>query len=111
MAPLTAALGVRYVFDRAAAAPQPVLAAQSGVRAHERRGLPVIRGFRPRKHTSRRGWLARFDGFPENPFTAAQLATPPLRDALVQVLAHADGVRHLGERRIHRADAGEEARS
>jgi len=34
-----------------------------------RRGLPVIRGFRPRKHTSRRGWLARFDGYPHNPFT------------------------------------------
>jgi hypothetical protein len=34
------------------------------------RGLPVIRGFRPRRHTSRRGWLARFDCYPQNPFTA-----------------------------------------
>lgn len=34
------------------------------------RGLPVIEGFTPRPHTSRRGWLARFDCYPENPFTA-----------------------------------------
>lgn len=35
-----------------------------------RRAIPVIAGFRPRKHTSRKGWLARFDCFPRNPFTA-----------------------------------------
>ena len=35
----------------------------------EKRGFPVIRGFEPRKHTSRRGWLARADGYPDNPFT------------------------------------------
>jgi hypothetical protein len=34
------------------------------------RGIPVIAGFKPRKHTSRKGWLARFDCFPRNPFTA-----------------------------------------
>jgi hypothetical protein len=33
------------------------------------RGFPVICGFRPRRHTSRRGWLARFDCYPRNPFT------------------------------------------
>ena len=33
-----------------------------------RRGIPVIAGFKPRKHTSRKGWLARFDCFPRNPF-------------------------------------------
>jgi hypothetical protein len=33
------------------------------------RGLPVIRGFRPRRHTSRKGWLARHDCFAQNPFT------------------------------------------
>ncbi len=33
------------------------------------RGFPVIRGFKPRRHTSRKGWLARFDCYPRNPFT------------------------------------------
>lgn len=33
-----------------------------------RRRLPIIEGFRPTRHTSRRGWLARFDCYPENPF-------------------------------------------
>jgi hypothetical protein len=32
------------------------------------RRVPIIEGFRPTKHTSRRGWLARFDCYPENPF-------------------------------------------
>lgn len=36
----------------------------------QRRGLPVITPFYPRKHTSRKGWLARFDCFERNPFTA-----------------------------------------
>jgi hypothetical protein len=36
----------------------------------ERAGIPRIRGFRPVPHTSRKGWLARYDSFPENPFTA-----------------------------------------
>jgi hypothetical protein len=35
------------------------------------RGFPVISGFRPRRHTSRKGWLARFDCYPRNPFTTA----------------------------------------
>jgi hypothetical protein len=34
-----------------------------------RHGIPVIRGFRPMPHTSRKGWLARFSCYPENPFT------------------------------------------
>ena len=34
------------------------------------RGLPVIRRFRPRRHTSRKGWLARAECFPANPFTS-----------------------------------------
>jgi hypothetical protein len=33
------------------------------------RGFPVIRGFLPRRHTSRQGWLARFDCYARNPFT------------------------------------------
>jgi hypothetical protein len=32
------------------------------------RGIPVVEGFRPTKHTSRRGWLARYDSYPANPF-------------------------------------------
>jgi hypothetical protein len=34
----------------------------------ERVGLPVIRRFKPMPHTSRKGWLARFDCYPRNPF-------------------------------------------
>ena len=30
--------------------------------------IPIIKGFRPMPHTTRKGWLARFDCFPENPF-------------------------------------------
>ncbi|HEX8310261.1 MAG TPA: hypothetical protein VF614_03015 [Chthoniobacteraceae bacterium] len=33
------------------------------------RGIPVIAGFQPRAHTSRKGYLARFDCFPKSPFT------------------------------------------
>jgi len=32
-----------------------------------RKGIPRIRGFSPMPHTSRKGWLARFDRFPANP--------------------------------------------
>ena len=35
-----------------------------------RRRVPVIAGFKPRRHTSRKGFLARFDCFPRNPFAA-----------------------------------------
>jgi hypothetical protein len=37
--------------------------------ALQRRGIPGIRGFEPIPHTSRKGWLARFDCYPANPFT------------------------------------------
>ena len=30
--------------------------------------VPVVDGFSPMRHTSRRGWLARFDCYPVNPF-------------------------------------------
>lgn len=36
----------------------------------KRRRIPVIAGFKPRRHTSRKGFLARFDCFPRSPFTA-----------------------------------------
>jgi hypothetical protein len=31
-------------------------------------GIPVIHGFEPMPHTSRKGWLARFDCYPASPF-------------------------------------------
>jgi len=34
----------------------------------DREKLPVIDGLKPRKHTSRKGFLARYDCFPANPF-------------------------------------------
>ena len=34
----------------------------------EARGLPVIAAYGPMPHTSRKGWLARFDCYPDNPF-------------------------------------------
>jgi hypothetical protein len=34
----------------------------------DREKMPVIDGLKPRRHTSRKGFLARFDCFPENPF-------------------------------------------
>jgi len=41
-----------------------------GLAELRKRGVPVIAGFRPRRHTSRKGWLARADCFPRNPFAA-----------------------------------------
>jgi hypothetical protein len=38
------------------------------VAALRRRGIPVVDGFAPVRHTSRHGWLARFDCYPLNPF-------------------------------------------
>ena len=35
-----------------------------------RRGIAVIEGFEPMPHTSRKGWLARFDCYPQSPFSA-----------------------------------------
>ncbi|MDZ4815133.1 MAG: hypothetical protein SGI71_02565 [Verrucomicrobiota bacterium] len=39
-----------------------------GIEEMTRRGLPVIEGFLPKKHTSRKGWLAHIDCFPKNLF-------------------------------------------
>jgi hypothetical protein len=38
------------------------------------REIPVIAGFKPRAHTSRKGYLARFDCFPKNPSPSTQTA-------------------------------------
>lgn len=40
------------------------------LRALARHDIPVISGFHPMPHTSRKGWLARFDCYPANPFTS-----------------------------------------
>jgi hypothetical protein len=48
------------------------------LRALRRRGLPRIRGFAPMPHTSRKGWLARFDCYASNPFTADANALRPI---------------------------------
>jgi hypothetical protein len=34
----------------------------------ERRGIPVVRGFTPEPHSSRKGWVAKDRSFPANPF-------------------------------------------
>jgi hypothetical protein len=39
-----------------------------GLETLEREGIPVVAGFRPIPHTSRKGWLARYTCFPANPF-------------------------------------------
>ena len=36
----------------------------------ERRNIPVFAGFKPIPHTTRKGFLARYDAFPRNPFTS-----------------------------------------
>ncbi len=36
----------------------------------DRLGIPVIRGYRPVPHTTRKGWLARAECYPRNPFTS-----------------------------------------
>ena len=43
---------------------------EHGLGELRKRGVPVIAEFRPRRHTSRKGWLARADCFPRNPFAA-----------------------------------------
>ncbi len=35
-----------------------------------RQHIPVIRAYKPVPHTTRKGWLARFDCYPSNPFTS-----------------------------------------
>lgn len=51
------------------------------LRMLERMDIPVVAGFAPVKHASRKGWVARFDCFPANPFTC-DIGDPswPLRD-------------------------------
>lgn len=53
--------------------------------ALRRRGLPRIRGFKPMPHTSRKGWLARFDCYRSNPFTSD---ANTLRPIAAQIFSH-----------------------
>jgi hypothetical protein len=60
--------------------------------------LPVIRGFTPIPHTSRKGWLARHDCYPRNPFTTdLDQAVWELRDDSVASLREIAGrtVKHF----------------
>lgn len=41
-----------------------------GLQSLDDAGIPLVKGFAPVPHTSRKGWLARFTCFPRNPFTA-----------------------------------------
>ena len=43
---------------------------EHGLGELRRRGFPVFANFKPRRHTSRKGFLARQDCFPANPFQA-----------------------------------------
>lgn len=36
----------------------------------QKHGIPVIAGYAPVPHTTRKGWLARYSSYPENPFSA-----------------------------------------
>ena len=49
-----------------------------------RRRLPRIRGFRPMPHTSRKGWLARYDCYPANPFTTDPDTLRPLASRIFE---------------------------
>jgi hypothetical protein len=40
------------------------------ISALEKTDIPVIKGFHPMPHTTRKGWLARFDCYPGNPFVS-----------------------------------------
>ena len=41
-----------------------------GLEELERRGFPVIEGYAPVPHTSRKGWLGNVGAYPQNPFEA-----------------------------------------
>jgi hypothetical protein len=66
------------------------------------RSVPVIEGFMPIRHTSRRGWLARFDCYPDNPFlcevdrdpwttSAGRLSLREIGQRIFQLFRHSIG--------------------
>lgn len=59
----------------------------------EKKGLPVLANFRPMRHTSRKGWLARFTCFSENPFQCdIDAAMWPTRDGRTLALREIAGL-------------------
>jgi hypothetical protein len=69
-----------------------------------RHGIPVIRGFRPMPHTSRKGWLARYGCYPKNPFTC-DVDTEPWpteQDGTLTLRAIAERIVRRFRRPIHR---------
>lgn len=61
-----------------------------------RRGLPRLRDFRPVPHTSRHGWLARFDCFPRSPFHT------PLDECVWETESGPISMRSAARRVVHR---------
>ena len=58
------------------------------------RGIPVIEGFEPGHHATRKGWIARANHFPANPFTR----NPALRAHALAIANHfADSIRRLSD--------------
>lgn len=59
----------------------------------EKKRLPVLENFRPMRHTSRKGWLARYTCFAENPFQC-DIDAPmwPTRDGRVRALREIAGL-------------------
>ncbi len=53
------------------------------------RGLSRIRGFSPIPHTSRKGFLARYDCYPSNPFTSGAAALRPIAMQTFAYFRHA----------------------
>ena len=62
----------------------------------ETRGLPVPRDFKPEPHSSRKGWVARFSSYPDNPFTA-DIDEPLWRTRGGQVLSLRERVRAVAQ--------------
>jgi hypothetical protein len=69
-----------------------------------RHGIPVIRGFRPMPHTSRKGWLARYGCYPKNPFTCDvdMEPWPTEQDGTLTLRAIAERIVRRFRRPIHR---------
>lgn len=58
----------------------------------DRMDIPVVAGFAPARHSSRKGWVAHFDCFPANPFTCdVDSSSWPLRDGRQASLRHLAG--------------------
>jgi hypothetical protein len=66
------------------------------------RNLPVVDGFTPMPHTTRQGWLARFDCYPANPFaTPVDEAIWPVRRGRRGPAETRLSLRQIGQRIFH----------